>query len=71
MIEVYFAPISTVSIVLISNMMSNLLQRSEDRRAACASDGDEEELLGEEHPDTLANLASTNRNQGRWKEAGI
>ncbi|KAI9691233.1 MAG: hypothetical protein M1822_008853 [Bathelium mastoideum] len=30
------------------------------------------EVLGEEHPDTLtsiANLASTYRNQGRWKEA--
>ncbi|KAF6817935.1 Kinesin light chain 5, partial [Colletotrichum sojae] len=30
------------------------------------------ELLGQEHPDTLtsvANLASTYRNQGRWKEA--
>jgi Tetratricopeptide repeat len=29
-------------------------------------------MLGEEHPDTLAsmaNLASTYRNQGRWKEA--
>jgi len=29
-------------------------------------------VLGEEHPDTLnsmANLASTYRNQGRWKEA--
>jgi hypothetical protein len=30
------------------------------------------DLLGQEHPDTLismANLASTYRNQGRWKEA--
>jgi hypothetical protein len=29
-------------------------------------------VLGEEHPDTLTsidNLASTYRNQGRWKEA--
>jgi len=29
-------------------------------------------VLGQEHPDTLtsvANLASTYRNQGRWKEA--
>jgi hypothetical protein len=29
-------------------------------------------VLGDEHPDTLtsiANLASTYRNQGRWKEA--
>ena len=29
-------------------------------------------MFGEEHPDTLtsmANLASTYRNQGRWKEA--
>ena len=29
-------------------------------------------LLGEEHPDTLssmANLAATYRNQGKWKEA--
>jgi hypothetical protein len=29
-------------------------------------------VLGEEHPDTLSsigNLASTYRNQGRWKEA--
>lgn len=30
--------------------------------------------LGQEHPDTLismANLASTYRNQGRWKEAEV
>ena len=30
------------------------------------------DLLGEEHPDTLTsmgNLASTYRNQGKWKEA--
>jgi len=42
------------------------------RRAGSASDGDENEGLGAEHPDTLtsmANLASTYRNQGRWKEA--
>src|SRR5947199_422365 len=45
------------------------------QRAVCASDGDECEtvrVLGAEHPSTLtimANLASTYRNQGRWKEA--
>ena len=42
------------------------------RRAVCAGDGDEKRMLGAEHPDTLtsmANLASTYRNQGRWKEA--
>ena len=42
------------------------------REAGGAGDGDEQEVLGEEHPDTLtsmANLASTYRNQGRWKEA--
>ncbi|OCK96219.1 putative kinesin [Cenococcum geophilum 1.58] len=41
-------------------------------RAGGASDEDEKRVLGEEHPDTLtsmANLASTHRNQGRWKEA--
>ena len=34
-------------------------------------DGDEKEVLVEEHPETLtsrASLASTYRNQGRWKE---
>ncbi|KAL8855304.1 MAG: hypothetical protein Q9178_008058, partial [Gyalolechia marmorata] len=43
------------------------------RRAAGASNGDEQErVLGDEHPHTLtsiANLASTYRNQGRLKEA--
>jgi Tetratricopeptide repeat len=42
------------------------------RRAGGASDEDEKEGAWEEHPDTLtsmANLASTYRNQGRWKEA--
>ncbi|KAF2191620.1 putative kinesin [Zopfia rhizophila CBS 207.26] len=42
------------------------------RRAICASDGDDVRVLGSEHPSTLtsmANLASTYRNQGRWKEA--
>src|SRR3954469_21221439 len=42
------------------------------RGAGGSSDGDKFERLGAEHPDTLtsmANLASTYRNQGRWKEA--
>jgi hypothetical protein len=32
------------------------------------------QLLGEDHPDTLssmANLAATYRNQGRWKDAEV
>jgi hypothetical protein len=42
------------------------------RRAGGASDRDEQEGVGNKHPDTLIsmdNLASTYRNQGRWKEA--
>jgi tetratricopeptide (TPR) repeat protein len=41
-------------------------------RLASGSAGIRKELLGEEHPDTLTsmtNLASTYREQGRWKEA--
>ena len=42
------------------------------REVVFASDGDEKRVLGDEHPDTLtsmANLALTYSNQGRWKEA--
>jgi hypothetical protein len=37
-------------------------------------DGEAKQVLGDDHPDTLSsmgNLASTYRNQGRWKDAEV